>query len=604
MTSDTNVGQSTGAVPASSPLSAVAADPPEEKEPLLRLDNIQGNILGGFNKDFQTLLFLTIEDALAFKTWLASQIPFIATADEVIAFNNLFKAARKRRGREGHVKATWVNVAFNYQGLSLLTGDAGQFVDQAFKDGLPARAAGLNDPVGTDGLPTGWVVGAEDDAAHVVFIVAADDRDDMLAEVERIIASLTVFEDDSGNPLSSGARIACRDEGANLPPPLGGHEQFGTHDGISQPGVRGRTQENPDVLLTPRQNPDDRLQGKPGQDRLWPGEFVFGYEGQNPKAHKLDESKGEIASAGPAWADDGSFLVFRRLRQDVYKFHSFLGETGAELDADPRRVSAKLVGRWPSGAPTVRTYIDDSSPEQDIFSMGDNDCANNDFEFNDGGGGDAPPVPGPDDCSDDFPDAPKNDAFESPGAATGIRCPFIAHTRKAYPRNDLTPEGLDASTGEITVDRSEVTTQTHRFLRRGIPYGPVSPSTLDTPVPDLTPEGKPMFIDRGLHFLCYQTSIERGFEFVIKNWVNEPNFSSQAAEGHETPDGETPLGVDPILGQVNNDGDRTRQFFIRLIDDDGGMRYEQLIAPEDFVVATGGGYFFAPSIRALSETLT
>jgi Dyp-type peroxidase family len=600
-----NARQSAGAVPATAPMGNETAPAGDEIEPILCLDNIQGNIIGGFNKDFQTLVFLTIDEPADFKVWLATQVPFISTASEVMAFNNLFKAVRKRRKREGHVKATWLNVAFNYAGIKLLTADAEQFQDKAFVAGLPARAAGLNDPVDADGRPIGWAVGATDDDVHVVFIVAADDHDDMTNEIARLTTSLTAFADDMGNSLSSGARITFVDEGRNLPAPLGGHEHFGTHDGISQPGVRGRVQENPDVFITPRQNPNDRLQGKPGQDRLWPGEFVFGYEGQNEDAKTLEDSKGDIASAGPDWSKDGSFLVFRRLRQDVFKFHKFLADTGAAINADPRRVSAKLVGRWPSGTPTVRTFINNVTPEEDIFAMGDNDCENNAFEFNGDPNPPGPvPAPGPDDCINTSP-APVSDATDASNEASGNRCPFIAHTRKAYPRNDLTPDGMvGTTTREEAVDRSEVTTQTHRFLRRGIPYGPVSPSTLNAPVPDLTPQGHPIFVDRGLHFLCYQTSITRGFEFVIQKWVNEPNFSIPAAKGHETPDGELPLGADPVIGQVNNGGDRSREFFMRLVTNAKQAEYVKLRTEEEWVVATGGGYFFAPSIEALEQHLT
>ncbi|MEH1818796.1 MAG: Dyp-type peroxidase [Nostoc sp.] len=548
-------------------------------EPILNVNNIQGNILGGFNKDYQALLFLEIENPKAFKHWLKSQIDFVATASEVIAFNRLFKSARKRRGREGAVKATWVNIAFSFEGLKKLTNDADSFTDDSFKAGLAARAVDLNDPVDKDGKPIGWVVGGPDNGkTDVVFIIASDERADLLAEVSRILESIVVFTDEHGKPKSSGAKITFLEEGANLPPPLTGHEHFGNLDGISQPGIRGRVADNPKELLTPRQNPENKNQGKPGQDLLWPGEFVFGYEGQNNDAKTLEDSKGQVVSAGLHWANDGSYLVFRRLRQDVYKFHDFLHENAAELNTDPRKVSAKLIGRWPSGAPTVRT------PEKDAPQLGDNDDANNDFEFN----GDDPP-------KDYFF---KNDVVPPSKDATGLRCPFIAHTRKTYPRNDKTPEG--GGPGPEEIDRSEVTTQTHRLLRRGIPYGPVSASTPNNPLQD------EKFVDRGLHFLAYQTSIVDQFEFVTQNWVNNAKFSEEAATGHEF-EGKLTLGHDPIIGQSENNkpnGDRTRKFYIHLEDDQGKPRTKELTAPEDWVIPTGGGYFFAPSIFALKEVLT
>lgn len=565
----------------------------KSKEPVLRVNNIQGNILSGFNKDHQTLIFLEIDQPDIFQRWLKTQIDFIATAGEVIAFNRLFKATRKRRNSEGTVKATWVNIAFSFEGLKKLTNDADAFTDQSFKAGLAARAADLNDPVDENGKPINWVVGGPDNGkTDVVFIVASDERADMLAEVARILESVVGFRKEEGEILNSGAKITFIEEGENLPPPLSGHEHFGNLDGVSQPGIRGTVSHDPNDFLTPRQNPENRNQGKPGQDLLWPGEFVFGYEGQDENAKKLDNSKSAIVSAGPSWASDGSFLVFRRLRQDVFKFHEFLHETAQNLKTDPRKVSAKLVGRWSSGAPTVRT------PEEDTPKMGDDDCANNHFEFNKG---DEPPkhlTLNPNDCKDNFPEDlfPTDDVVEPFKNATGIRCPFIAHTRKAYPRNDKTPGG--GGPGPEEIDRSEVTTQTHRMIRRGIPYGPVSASTPENPRYDS--------VDRGLHFLAYQTSIEEQFEFVTRFWVNNPQFSTEAAMVDDSePSRELELGHDPIIGQSNGEnGDRTRSFFIRLVDDQGCSRSEKLFAPEDWVIPTGGGYFFTPSICALHQILS
>jgi Dyp-type peroxidase family len=424
----------------------------------------------------------------------------------------------------------------------------------------------------------------------------------MLTEVARIEQSLFTFHDQNGQHAFSGAHLIFREEGANLPAPLGGHEHFGNLDGVSQPGVRGRISADSNAVLTPRQNPEKvdarglRTQGKPGQDLLWPGEFVFGYPAQKPDAPKLEDSKGEVKKAvggigpqEPHWTDNGSYLVFRRLRQDVAKFHQFLHDKAPGLNTNPLLVSSKLVGRWESGAPTVR------NPKVDNPAMGNDDCANNDFEFNRGEDKEDSKH-GPNDCQDHFPGDPKDDAT-NPGAddnaATGKRCPFTAHTRKSYPRNDLTPGG--GTDPKDRIDRSEVTTQTHRMLRRGIPYGPVSASTPAEPIADTG--------DRGLHFLAYQTSIVNQFEFVTKNWVNNPNFSTQAAKDHEC-GGVLPLGHDPIIGQSDNSGNRTRQFFIELTDDAGTERCEPLTAPDDWVIPTGGGYFFTPSIDALKTTLT
>jgi Dyp-type peroxidase family len=521
-------------------------------EPQLRVDQVQGNILAGFNKDNQTLIFLNITDAKKFKKWLGAVTPFISTTDEVLKFNRLFKQIRTRQCVESRtILATWLNIAFSAKGLTKLTNDVDQIKDEAFKEGLAKRSHLLNDPLDGDGSPDTWLIGGKHNEPDAVLMLASDSPEEIAIAVgnwqSAIFAGMRVKD----QVFASGAQIMFEQRGATLNDPLRGHEHFGFLDGVSQPGIRGTIGDSKELLI-PKQNPADPEQGKPGQDRLWPGEFVFGYTAQKP----TDASApGEFREGGPKWMEDGSFLVFRRLRQNVGAFHAFLKKEGERLKLGTELFGAKCVGRWASGAPIER------ATQADNPKMSRDDCANNAFDFQKDTKTQNAPPGSTGQCKDHFPQETANKDV------LGLVCPFAGHIRKTYPRDDVS-----RNTTGVSHPPDEADTETHRLLRRGIPFG----SSFD---PTIIPDDG----NRGLLFMAYQTSIVNQFEFVIRNWVNNPNFKEKGA------------GHDPILGQSNDNGNRGRSFSIPITD----KKSEPVSMPEDFVIPTGGGYFFAPSIKAL-----
>jgi Dyp-type peroxidase family len=513
------------------------------------------------------LLFLKIEHVDNCKIWLRDLTSLIATAEEVLAFNRLFKALRVRRGRDTKaIQATWVNIAFSYQALVALTAGTANdikkkdFSDQSFKNGMVKQAQVLGDPmdVKAEGHPNNWVIGGPQNEADIILIVQSDDRDDLLDQVAEIEQSMSAVSE-------SGVSLLRKEEGNILPGALAGHEHFGFLDGISQPGIRGYVSSDATDVLTPRQNPLNPNQGKPGQALLWPGEFVFGYQGQD--ASKPVEEPGDIVNAGPDWARNGSFLVFRRLRQDVGAFHAFLYKTAQDLGISPSLLGAKVVGRWQSGAPLLR------SDETDTPALGQSDCANNNFRYVHADATNAPPDTGAIPGSDGQCSASGQTFPPSRGDQKGQLCPAFAHIRKTYPRDDITPAG-SGTDPEQQSKTSEAETQKHRLLRRGLPFGSPSSSTIEQPVSD---DG-----ERGLLFVAYQTSIENQFEFVSQSWANDPDFKDNGT------------GFDLVIGQ-NSSGGRVRTARLLL----NGDQAHTLTAKDEWVIPTGGGYFFAPSISAL-----
>lgn len=179
-------------------------------------------------------------------------------------------------------------------------------------------------------------------------------------------------------------------------------------------------------------------------------------------------------------------------------------------------------------------------------------------------------------------DALMNNDFEFGDDAEGRRCPYAAHIRKSYPRNDITPAAGAAATDFAKREGSEANTQTHRVMRRGIPFG--------EEVTNAESESQKTSLDRGLMFVCYQTSIEDQFEFIIKNWVNNASFTQPGT------------GQDPLLGQASG-ASRARSFVGATINYPSGSKGPPVALPSDFIVPTGGAYLFAPSIAALTNEL-
>jgi deferrochelatase/peroxidase EfeB len=84
--------------------------------------------------------------------------------------------------------------------------------------------------------------------------------------------------------------------------------------------------------------------------------------------------------------------------------------------------------------------------------------------------------------------------------------------------------------------------QRHRIIRAGIPFGP-----------EVEPGETTTRHSRGLMFVCYQTSVERQFEFIQRSYSNDPDFVG----GKTRPGGGSVRpGFDPIIGQAPGGGAR------------------------------------------------
>ncbi|MGC5173249.1 Dyp-type peroxidase [Microbacterium sp. DT81.1] len=511
--------------------------------------DIQGNVFPGFNKDHQRFLFLTMNVTDDARTWLRWLAPRLSSMQEVLDFRREFRRERLLTGTtEPSKPATWIAFALSHHAICKLLGKhAGdEMGDEAFRQGMAARSTLLGDPAeqSLPGHRERWRVGGPDSEVDFLVIVAADIAQDVEQAAAEIVQAAA----------RGGLTLSFEQVGENLPGNLSGHEHFGFKDGISQPGIRGVTSDGEHLsprYLDPR-NPHSRIFGKPGQPLVWPGQFLLGLPRQDP-ADPL--APAEDNGNFPAWARNGSYLVCRRLNQDVPAFWDFAATASREYGTSPVRFASMMVGRWPSGAPISR------SPHEDDLSLAGDEFAHNHFLFDDDTTHWLP--------SKELAEAgyKEDDHTRATADIFGQTCPMAGHIRKVNPRDSGTDFGASADT------------MLRLMMRRGIPYGPVLAGVKDPP-PQL------IAAERGLMFVAYMSSIEDQFEFVTRRWANsslQPN-----ASGH-----------DPIIGQSDVHGDRERTLELRL---PGGDR-ERFSLPREWITPTGGGYFFAPAISAVGNVL-
>jgi Dyp-type peroxidase family len=340
--------------------------------------DLQGNMLCGYGNDFAwgSYLFFQIEDAEATRRWLTGLCDEVTDAVPWPA---------------GWKPLTTLNVALSATGLAALELPEKVLLEfpEAFREGMADRADVLGDRDASE--PRKWVDELRRPQLLVTVMAQSEAaRDERVEQLRR-----------SGPPLAYRQDSGLLIDDAH---PSGyAREHFGFADGFSQPAIRGNAGPN-----------TRRGMGTPLRFGRWrevaPGEFVLGYEGEDRLL--------PVAPPSPL-GQSGSYMVWRKLKQDVDGFRDYLREAAAgPLGLTEQALAAKMVGRWQDGRSLV---VSDQPPVP------------------------AGPAPNPDTI---------NDFLYGTGPAGG--CPVGAHVRRANPRDSLGYEGR-------LVKR-------HRIIRRGMPY--------------------------------------------------------------------------------------------------------------------------------------
>jgi deferrochelatase/peroxidase EfeB len=481
------------------------------------LADVQGFITSAYGHlSYAAYLFVEFQDAGQARRWLGMVVPAITSSSRWPTLPNGEKLK----------PAVAVNIAFTADGLAALglPSRVRCTFPVEFQEGIARehRSRILGDTEESD--PARWEIGGTAlPPLHAGVLVHADSpaRLDIACDSQRALVAGTgggVVE--LPGSMQKGYR------------PEGDYEPFGFHDGIAQPSIAGISDE-----------------GVPT------GEFILGYSNHYGIIPPTPVVPAELDAGGllpsldnPHHASErlrdlglnGSYVVYRKLQQDVAGFWQFLKRESVRDSGDENAermvwLASRLVGRWPSGTPLVL------APQSDNPLMADR----NDFFFRED--------------------------------ADGLSCPLGAHIRRTNPRDDIKPypsaESLSMS-------------EAHRLLRRARVFGPAlfDAAVLADPtsaacraaIMALAGDGRA----RGIHFFCVNASIRSQFEFVQQTWCNNPRF------------GGLNDNKDPITG----DNDRTDRPSSHMTIPEHRLRTGPL---PRFVTVRAGAYLFMPSIKAL-----
>ena len=456
------------------------------------------------------------------------------------------------------------NIAFTYEGLRHL--DVPEDTLHGFSDEFSMGMKARRDIIGDTGpnhfsrWDPIWNSEQHGEAQHIHILISINGKTEEIVDKryqeirERLSRANAKFPDIKGGGVTqlSGHRGASGD---NLPYQpsalLAGREDkehFGYRDGISGTFFKG-CGEAPTLVVGGGKPTGKDPRTIEGWDPLEPGEFILGHPDE---AGAYPEAPGP-----PLFSRNGTFMVYRKLHQNVASFQSYLKSEGTHFPGGEEALAAKFAGRWRNGAP-LALFATEANANQFIAEVEALTA-----RVRSG-------IATPQEQSRLGALKLRFVAFDYVDDPEGAKCPFGAHTRRTNPRSALE----FAQKGAFGTAPAALTNR-RRILRRGLPYGQIEEHATD--------EG-----DHGVIILILNADLSRQFEFVQQQWVNFGNDFRLAND------------KDPIIGNqgVNENCRSAGRMVIEGNKDTNTPPYFCSHMPT-LVETRGGDYFFVPSMTCL-----